>query len=55
MKMKTRWSEVFGGAAIKSGPKMEIYSKTGLPQEARKISNKKSNPTPNGPKNETTK
>ena len=32
----------------KSSSKREVYSSTSLPQEARKISNKKSNLTPKG-------
>ena len=34
--MKIQWSKAF---TEKSGPKREVDSTTGLPQEARKISN----------------
>ena len=38
MRMKTQWSEPLG--CSKSSSKGEVYSNTGLPQEARTISNK---------------
>ena len=37
MKMKTQWSKPLG--RIKSGPKREGQSNTGLSQEARKLNN----------------
>ena len=46
MKMKTQYSEPLG--CSKSSLKREVYSNTGLPQEARKPSNKQPNLTPKG-------
>ena len=45
--MKTQWSKIFGmHQKFSKRPKREVYSNTGLPQEARKISNKQPNLTP---------
>jgi len=50
--MKTQQSESLG--CSKSVSKREVYSNTSLPQEARKISNKKPNLTPKGARKSTT-
>jgi len=52
MKMKTQPSKPLG--CSRSGPKREVHSQTGLPHEARKISNKQPNLTPTGARKRTT-
>ena len=44
MKMRTHQPQTVRHS--KSSPKREVHSTIGLPQEARKISNKQSDPTP---------
>ena len=53
MTMKTRRSKPMG--CSKSSSKREVYSYTSLPQETRKISNKKPNLTPKAIRERRTK
>ena len=54
MKMKMQRSKIPLGCR-KSCSKREVYSNTGLPQEARKVSNKKPNLTPSQTRNRRNK
>ena len=44
--MKTQWSKIFG--IQQKWFQSKVYSNRGLPQEARKVSNKQPNFTPKG-------
>ena len=53
IKMKAQWSKILGYSKCCS--KREVYSNTALPQEARKISNKQPDLTPEGVRKRVTK